>query len=55
MGISWEPHVDLIVSVIASGFIESTINLNRFNDAITLAICKPSGLKELPVISYHIH
>jgi len=54
-GISWEPRVDLIASLIASGFTESTINLYWFDDTITLASRKPSGLKEMPVISYHIH
>jgi len=54
-GISWEPCVDLIVSLIASGLIQITINLYSFNDAITLASYKPSGLKEIPGISYHIH
>jgi len=54
-GMSWEPRVDLIASLIASGFIESTINLDWFDDAMTLASCNPSGLKEMPVTSYHIH
>jgi len=54
-GISWEPRVHLMASRIASGFIESTIDLYRFDDAITVASGKPSGLKERPVVLYHIH
>ena len=53
--ISCEPRVDSIASLIASGFIESAINLNWFDDAITLASHKPPGLEETAVLSDHIH
>jgi len=53
-GISWEPRVDLRASLIACGFIESTINSLGLDDAITLASRKHSGLKEMPVDFYHI-
>jgi len=54
-GIAWEPTVDFIASLIAGGFIESSISLYWFDEAITLASHKPSGLEEMPSISYHIH